>query len=100
MKRNILYVLMISVLSVIFAVPALSQTATVKGTCKDAQGNPIAGAEVTWHNNDNGRTFKLKTNKKGEPRARLFHFIFLQPAHPTEREGFSFLARSVPRSVR
>jgi tetratricopeptide (TPR) repeat protein len=66
MKRNVFYVLMLSVLSVIFAVPAFSQTATVKGTCKDAQGNPIAGAQVTWHNNDNGRTFNLKTNKKGE----------------------------------
>ncbi|MGH9517284.1 MAG: carboxypeptidase regulatory-like domain-containing protein [Terriglobales bacterium] len=66
MKRNVFYVLMISVLSMLFALPAFSQTATVKGTCKDAQGNPIVGAEVTWHNNDNGRTFKLKTNKKGE----------------------------------
>ena len=66
MKRNVFYALMISVLSTLFALPALSQTATVKGTCKDPQGNPIAGAEVTWHNNDNGRTFKLKTNKKGE----------------------------------
>jgi tetratricopeptide (TPR) repeat protein len=66
MKRNVFYVLMISVFSMIFALPALSQTATVKGTCKDAQGNPIAGAQVTWHNNDNGRTFNLKTNKKGE----------------------------------
>jgi tetratricopeptide (TPR) repeat protein len=66
MKRNAFYVLMISVLSLIFALPAFSQTATVKGTCKDAQGTPIVGAEVTWHNNDNGRTFKLKTNKKGE----------------------------------
>jgi tetratricopeptide (TPR) repeat protein len=66
MKRNVFYVLMISVLSMVFALPALSQTATVKGTCKDAQGTPIAGAQVTWHNNDNGRTFNLKTNKKGE----------------------------------
>jgi tetratricopeptide (TPR) repeat protein len=66
MKRNVFYVLMISVLSMIFALPALSQTATVKGVCKDAQGTPIVGAEVTWHNDDNGRTFKLKTNKKGE----------------------------------
>jgi len=66
MKRNVFYVLMISVLSMVFALPAFSQTATVKGTCKDAQGTPIVGAEVTWHNNDNGRTFKLKTNKKGE----------------------------------
>jgi tetratricopeptide (TPR) repeat protein len=66
MKRNVFYLLMISVLSVLFALPAFSQTATVKGTCKDPQGTPIVGAEVTWHNNDNGRTFKLKTNKKGE----------------------------------
>lgn len=66
MKRNVFYVLMISVLSMVFALPAFSQTATVKGTCKDAQGNPIAGGQVTWHNNDNGRTFNLKTNKKGE----------------------------------
>ena len=66
MKRNVFYVLMISVLSMVFALPAFSQTATVKGTCKDAQGNPIASAQVTWHNNDNGRTFNLKTNKKGE----------------------------------
>lgn len=66
MKRNVFYAVMISVLSVLFAVPAFSQTATVKGVCKDAQGNPIAGAQVTWHNNDNGRTFNLKTNKKGE----------------------------------
>jgi len=66
MKRNIFYVLMISILSTVFALPALSQTATVKGTCKDDKGNPITDAQVTWHNNDNGRTFNLKTNKKGE----------------------------------
>lgn len=66
MKRNIFYVLMISILSMVFALPALSQTATVKGTCKDAQGTPIVDAQVTWHNNDTGRTFNLKTNKKGE----------------------------------
>jgi len=39
-----------------FALASFSANATVKGTCKDAQGNPIAGAQVTWHNNDNGRT--------------------------------------------
>jgi tetratricopeptide (TPR) repeat protein len=39
---------------------------TVKGVCKDDKGNPIADAQVTWHNQDNGRTYKLKTNKKGE----------------------------------
>jgi tetratricopeptide (TPR) repeat protein len=38
----------------------------VKGVAKDAQGTPISDAQVTWHNNDTGRTYKLKTNKKGE----------------------------------
>ena len=41
-------------------------TGTVKGVAKDAQGNPIAGATVEWHNIDNGRKYTLKTNKKGE----------------------------------
>lgn len=66
MKRNFLYLLVISLFCVVFTLPALSQTATVHGVCKDGQGNPITGAQVTWHNNDNGRTFNLKTNKKGE----------------------------------
>jgi tetratricopeptide (TPR) repeat protein len=34
--------------------------------CRDAQGNPVTNAQVTWHNDDNGRNFNLKTNKKGE----------------------------------
>jgi tetratricopeptide (TPR) repeat protein len=66
MKRNILYISAMLVFGVIFATPAFSQTATVKGVCKDAQGTPIADAQVTWHNDDNGRAYKLKTNKKGE----------------------------------
>jgi len=66
MKRNLGYAVLVAILFAIFAVPAVAQSATVKGVCKDAQGNPIADAQVVWHNNDNGRTFTLKTNKKGE----------------------------------
>jgi tetratricopeptide (TPR) repeat protein len=39
---------------------------TVKGVCKDAQGNPIADGIVVWANMDNGQKYTLKTNKKGE----------------------------------
>src|SRR5277367_1164897 len=39
---------------------------TVKGVCKDAQGNPVADAVVVWTNLDNGQKYSLKTNKKGE----------------------------------
>jgi tetratricopeptide (TPR) repeat protein len=48
--------------------PALFAQAsgTVKGVCKDAQGNPIADAIVLWSNTDNGQKYTLKTNKKGE----------------------------------
>src|SRR5712692_928619 len=65
MKRNLGYLVLLGILCAIFAAPAVSQTATVKGTCKDAQGNPITDAQVVWRNNDNGRTFTLKTDKKG-----------------------------------
>ncbi len=53
---------------VLAALPAAFAQAsgTVKGVCKDAQGNPIANALVVWANQDNGQKYTLKTNKKGE----------------------------------
>src|SRR5216110_371178 len=66
MNRNLIFITLFAILAVLLTVPAAAQTATVKGVCKDAQGNPITDAQVVWHNNDNGRTFNLKTNKKGE----------------------------------
>lgn len=66
MKRSFLYIFAISIFCAAFSLPALSQTATVHGVCKDAQGNPITDAQVTWHNDDNGRTYKLKTDKHGK----------------------------------
>jgi tetratricopeptide (TPR) repeat protein len=48
--------------------PVFAQGAsgTVKGVCKDAQGNPIVDGVVVWANQDNGQKYTLKTNKKGE----------------------------------
>jgi tetratricopeptide (TPR) repeat protein len=66
MKRSFVSAFLFAILCAVFAVPAMAQTATVKGVCKDSEGNPITDAQVVWHNNDNGRTFNLKTNKKGE----------------------------------
>jgi tetratricopeptide (TPR) repeat protein len=49
------------------APPAFSQASgTVKGVCKDVQGNPIANAIVVFANQDNGQKYTLPTNKKGE----------------------------------
>jgi len=41
-------------------------TGTVKGTCKDIEGKPIAQAEVDWTGTESGHVYKLKTNNKGE----------------------------------
>jgi tetratricopeptide (TPR) repeat protein len=48
--------------------PVFAQGAsgTVKGVCKDADGNPIADGVVVYANQDNGQKYTLKTNKKGE----------------------------------
>jgi tetratricopeptide (TPR) repeat protein len=48
--------------------PALFSQAsgTVKGVCKDANGNPITDGVVVYANQDNGQKYTLKTNKKGE----------------------------------
>ncbi len=67
MKKN-LAIILFAVLTVAFSAPALLAQAsgTVKGVCKDQQGNPIAGAVVVYENVDNGQKYNLKTNGKGE----------------------------------
>lgn len=62
-----LAVLGIAVVVLGLALPmAFAQTGTVKGVCKDAQGNPIVDGVVVYTNLDNGQKYPLKTNKKGE----------------------------------
>jgi tetratricopeptide (TPR) repeat protein len=66
MKRNLVFAALVAFFAVLSAIPSSAVTSTVKGVCKDAEGNPVVGAEVVWHNLDNGRTYTLKTNNKGE----------------------------------
>lgn len=66
MKKRILSLVLIALGCAVFSIPAAAQYGTVKGVCKDAQGNVIADADVVWQNQDNGRSYKLKTNSKGE----------------------------------
>jgi tetratricopeptide (TPR) repeat protein len=51
-----------------FCAPVLFAQAsgTVKGVCKDQDGNAIVDGVVVWANQDNGQKYTLKTNKKGE----------------------------------
>jgi tetratricopeptide (TPR) repeat protein len=68
MKKHFAAIAFILVTLTICSIPAFSQGAsgTVKGTCKDAQGNPLVDAVVVYANQDNGQKYTLKTNKKGE----------------------------------
>jgi tetratricopeptide (TPR) repeat protein len=67
MKKQFAIILMV-VLALGLCVPAVFAQASgsVKGACKDPQGNPIADAIIVWANMDNGQKYTLKTNKKGE----------------------------------
>ncbi len=61
-------ILLVAVLTSALCAPAVFAQAsgTVKGTCRDAQGNPVPDAIVVYQNLDNGQKYALKTNKKGE----------------------------------
>jgi tetratricopeptide (TPR) repeat protein len=61
-------ILLFLILAIGLCVPPVFAQASgsVKGVCKDAQGNPVADGVVVWTNMDNGQKYTLKTNKKGE----------------------------------
>lgn len=67
MKKH-LAILGFTVLLLGLCVPPLFAQAsgTVKGVCKDAQGNPIVDGVVLYANQDSGQKYTLKTNKKGD----------------------------------
>ncbi len=68
MKKHFAVFALVLLMLGLGAPPVFAQGAsgTVKGTCKDAQGNPIVDGVVVWANQDNGLKYTLKTNKKGE----------------------------------
>jgi tetratricopeptide (TPR) repeat protein len=65
-KHFAVFALVLAMLGVC-APPVFAQaSATVKGVCKDKEGNPIPEAVVLYVNLNNGQKYKLKANKKGE----------------------------------
>jgi tetratricopeptide (TPR) repeat protein len=67
MKQRLLMVVLVVAVAALCVPPVFAQaTGSVKGVCKNAEGTPIAGANLEWLNTDNGRKYNLKTNKKGE----------------------------------
>lgn len=79
MKKHFV-VFALAVLMLGFCAPlGFAQAAgTVKGVCKDQQGNPIADAVVVYANVDNGQKYTLKTNKRGE-----YFSLGIAPGHYT-----------------
>jgi len=67
MKKHLAIFLFVLLVLGLCVPPVFAQASgTVKGVCKDAQGNPIVDGIVVWQNSDNGQKYALKTNKKGE----------------------------------
>ena len=67
MRRHFVLPLLFALAVGLSAPLAFTQTTgSVKGTCRDADGKPIAQAEVEWAGTETGHSYKLKTNNKGE----------------------------------
>ena len=67
MKKHFAILLFVILALGLCVPPVFAQASgTVKGVCKDSQGNPVADGIVVWSNMDNGQKYQLKTNKKGE----------------------------------
>src|ERR1700692_1958234 len=66
MKKHFAFLFVILALGLCVPPVFAQASGTVKGTAKDAQGNPVADGIVVWSNMDNGQKYTLKTNKKGE----------------------------------
>jgi tetratricopeptide (TPR) repeat protein len=67
MKKH-LAIFLFALLAVGLCMPRVfgQASGTVKGVCKDVQGNPVVNGVVVYSNLDTGQKYTLKTNKNGE----------------------------------
>jgi len=65
-KCFILSVLLVLAAALLVPAAVAQTTGTVKGVCKDMEGNVLAGADVELTGVESGHKYSLKTNKKGE----------------------------------
>jgi tetratricopeptide (TPR) repeat protein len=67
MKKHFAIFAFVLLMLGLWSSPVFAQAGgTIKGVCKDIQGNPVADGVVLLVNLDNGQKYTLKTNKKGE----------------------------------
>jgi tetratricopeptide (TPR) repeat protein len=67
MKQRFAWIVLVVLALGLCVPPVFAQaTGSVKGVCKDADGNVITEGTVEWLSLDTGRKYTLKLNKKGE----------------------------------
>jgi tetratricopeptide (TPR) repeat protein len=65
-KRSAILLMVMLTIGLLLPQAFAQASGSVKGTCKDQEGKPIAAAVVQFDNMDNGQKYNLKTNGKGE----------------------------------
>jgi tetratricopeptide (TPR) repeat protein len=67
MKQRFAWIVLVVLALGLCVPPVFAQaTGSVKGVCKDADGNVITEGTVEWLSQETGRKYTLKLNKKGE----------------------------------
>src|SRR6516164_4716810 len=67
MKRRFAWSVLVALVLGLCVPPVFAQASgTVKGVCRDQEGNPIAAGTGEWLNSETGRKYTLKLNTNGE----------------------------------
>jgi tetratricopeptide (TPR) repeat protein len=66
MTKQFAIFILLAITVTICASPVLAQSGTIKGVCKDAQGNLVVDGVVVWANPQTGQKYTLKTNRMGQ----------------------------------
>ena len=67
MKKHFIIPLLLALVVGLCAPRVFAQAmGSVKGVCRDGEGNPLVGVTVEWFGIETGRKYTLKTNGKGE----------------------------------
>jgi tetratricopeptide (TPR) repeat protein len=66
MKKQLIFMALAALLFALCSVPSQAQTAQISGKVIGQDGQPVVGAQVVYSDPATGRTYKYKTDKKGE----------------------------------
>src|SRR5205807_5009990 len=66
MKKHSILIALAALLFALCSVPSLAQTAQIRGKVIGQDGQPVIGAQVVYSDPATGRSYKYKTDKKGE----------------------------------